>query len=359
MATDTRFAVIGAGSVGQSTAGDLILRKLNVSGLYDRFPEFIEPIQKRGGIECHGPVVSGFAPIKNATMDMAQAVNGADVVIIDVVADAHDWIATQLAPLLKDGQIVLLHPGYLGGTLCFQRALKAAGLRAKIDLAETDNTLYGTRLVGPGKVGVRGLKKVMFISALPASRTDHVVSVLKQAFQQLQPMTNVLEVGFHNTNPYAHAPFALLNWARIEQDTGLNKIEESEWVTPMTKKLGSLMDAEKMAVLKGMGLQAHTKDEIFLMHYRGEKMKVVPDTGEFKGPVPTIPPRYVTEDVPSALVPMASIARKVGVPTPVLDLLINLASLVKGVDYWKEGRTLEKMGLADKSIKEILAIVNA
>src|SRR4030042_616722 len=121
MATDTRFAVIGAGSVGQSTAGDLVLRKLNVSGLYDRFPEFIEPIQKRGGIECHGPVVSGFAPIKNATTDMGQAVNGADVVIIDVVADAHDWIATQLAPLLKDGQILLLHPGYLGGTLCFQR----------------------------------------------------------------------------------------------------------------------------------------------------------------------------------------------------------------------------------------------
>ena len=118
------------------------------------------------------------------------------------------------------------------------------------------------------------------------------------------------------------------------------------------------MDAEKVAILSAIGLRAYNRDELSQMHYRGEKMPVVSPTGEFPEPMPTVPPRYITEDVPMALVPIAEMASKVGVPTPVLDLLIDLAGLVKETDFRKQGRTLEKMSLADKSVKEILAIVN-
>jgi len=44
----------------------------------------------------------------------------------------------------------------------------------------------------------------------------------------------------------------------------------------------------------------------------------------------------------------------VGVHTPVIDAIINLGSSVCSEDFWKTGRTLESIGLADLESKQIL-----
>ncbi len=67
----------------------------------------------------------------------------------------------------------------------------------------------------------------------------------------------------------------------------------------------------------------------------------------------TVYNRYITEDIPMSLVPIASLGRLVGVPTPAIDSIILLGSILHGVDYWAEGRTVESLGLAGKSLKEI------
>jgi opine dehydrogenase len=54
----------------------------------------------------------------------------------------------------------------------------------------------------------------------------------------------------------------------------------------------------------------------------------------------------------------ASLGWKLGVETPVVEMIIGLASLVKGVDFWQEGRTVERAGLASLSRGEILRLVN-
>src|SRR5947207_4933467 len=156
-------------------AGDLVLHGFDVCGLYDRYPQAVTPVQERGGIELVGDVLTGFAPIANATTDIARAVKGAEVIAVVVPAFAHEWIAGELAPHLENGQIVLLTPGYPGGSLLFRGVLEAHGLRAQIDLAETNLIVYATRIVGPAQVGVKAIKRVLWVSALPASRTQHVL----------------------------------------------------------------------------------------------------------------------------------------------------------------------------------------
>ena len=59
------------------------------------------------------------------------------------------------------------------------------------------------------------------------------------------------------------------------------------------------------------------------------------------------------EDTLCDLVPTASIGRMLGVDTPVIDMIIDLESLMLGKDFKKEGRTVEKLGLAGKTIEEI------
>ena len=63
--------------------------------------------------------------------------------------------------------------------------------------------------------------------------------------------------------------------------------------------------------------------------------------------------RYITEDVPCSLVPMSSLGKKFGVPTPTTDSLIALASAMHGCNYMEEGRTVEKLGIADLDLKQI------
>ena len=63
--------------------------------------------------------------------------------------------------------------------------------------------------------------------------------------------------------------------------------------------------------------------------------------------------RYVNEDVPNGLVPVSSFGKLLGLPTPTIDSLILLASTMNRTDYAASGRTIDKMGLAGKSVKQI------
>jgi opine dehydrogenase len=55
---------------------------------------------------------------------------------------------------------------------------------------------------------------------------------------------------------------------------------------------------------------------------------------------------------------MSSLGRVAGVATPVIDGLIALASAMLGRDFRGEGRNLEALGLAGRSVAEIRALAH-
>jgi opine dehydrogenase len=55
---------------------------------------------------------------------------------------------------------------------------------------------------------------------------------------------------------------------------------------------------------------------------------------------------------------MASFARLVGVPTPLMDAIITLASVINEEDYRQTGRSLESLGLSGKPPYEIINYVS-
>lgn len=58
-----------------------------------------------------------------------------------------------------------------------------------------------------------------------------------------------------------------------------------------------------------------------------------------------------------SLVPLSSIGNMLGSPTPTLDMVIDLASILHDRDYRAIGRTVESLGIAGLNIKEIHRIV--
>lgn len=58
-----------------------------------------------------------------------------------------------------------------------------------------------------------------------------------------------------------------------------------------------------------------------------------------------------------SLVPIASLGEMLGVPCPAIRSIITLAELMHERDYWADGRTVESMGIAGMSVKQIRRVV--
>lgn len=59
-----------------------------------------------------------------------------------------------------------------------------------------------------------------------------------------------------------------------------------------------------------------------------------------------------------SLVPISSLGAMLGVRTPAIDMIIELGSILHSTDYRVSGRTVESLGLAGLSVKQIRQMVS-
>jgi opine dehydrogenase len=59
-----------------------------------------------------------------------------------------------------------------------------------------------------------------------------------------------------------------------------------------------------------------------------------------------------------SLVPIAALGQRYGVSVRAMDSIIRLACIVHQTDYWRRGRTLDKLGIEQLSVNELARYVN-
>jgi hypothetical protein len=79
-----------------------------------------------------------------------------------------------LAPLLRDGQVILLIQGNTGGSLVVRCALDAAGCRAAVDIAEMDNYPFSNWRLSPTRIRPIVKKRWLQIATFPGRRITDV-----------------------------------------------------------------------------------------------------------------------------------------------------------------------------------------
>jgi opine dehydrogenase len=99
-------AIIGAGIGGIYLAAELGVAGYKLR-LHDLDDARLADIRAFGGIDVEGDR-PGFAAVEHATGDLRSAVDGTDAVIVVTGGNAQATVARSLAPLLRDGQIILL-----------------------------------------------------------------------------------------------------------------------------------------------------------------------------------------------------------------------------------------------------------
>ncbi len=356
------IAVLGAGNAGITAAAHLALRGYRVR-LASRSNERLGPIREQGFIELMGVAGEGKARLESVTSDLREAVEGADLVMLSVAGPGIEHYARSLATLLVPHQIVFLNPGQCGGALEFHHALRRSGFSGELNVGESNTLTYGCRVVGPAKAWAYVLVAKVMFSALPARNTEAILQMLRPIYPALEPAPNVLYTSMHYLNGILHPPGMVCNAGWIEHTHGKFRYY-FEGTTPAVARIIEQVDHERMEILTSLGLKGRSFIDMFFEH--GYTTRDAWETrsvySAFQSSEPnkprqapeTLHHRYMEEDVPFGLVPMAEFAALAGVVVPTVDALITLGSVLMQTDYRAKGRNAMRMGIVGKHLPEIL-----
>lgn len=354
-----KVAVIGAGNGGQVLAAYLAFRGLDVA-LYNRSYKRIAPIIQNGKIRMEG-YVQGEVKISFATTDIAETVKGRKLIMVVVPAFAHREIAEKLSPHLEDGQIILLNPGRTGGAMEFKQTLKRHNVTKDVVVAEAQTFIFASRMSNPGVVKIFRIKNAVPISALPATRNQELKKVMEEVMPEFEVVPNVIYTSFNNIGAVFHPAVLLLNAARIETTAG--KFEfYLEGISPSVARVLEAIDKERCKVMAAFGVEPMTAKDWLNYAYDviGKDLyEAIHNNAGYQGILapPSIVNRYILEDVPMSLVPISSFGKLLGIETPTIDAVIQIANVMMERNFWIEGRTVDSLGLSNATLDQIIRFV--
>jgi opine dehydrogenase len=352
-----RIAVVGAGNGGKASAVDLKLHGKHVR-LFE-FPEFranIEGLIENPTLTATG-AVNGQVRLDMVTTDLAEAVAGADTIMICTQALVQERIAKELAPIVQSHQLIILNPGSTGGALLLAKVFRESGLTKLPVIVETATLTYGCRAKGAAVEIAVKVNRVVY-GTLPASALGTVGGELEALYPGLVRAASVLEAGLNNANPVIHPAITILNAARIENE-GDRTFFYGDGVSPTVARLIQKLDEERMALLRAFGYPAQSDPETSVeqgyasstdyhdCYKKGEGFK------SFRNPN-TLNNRYFHEDIGMGLVLFCSLGKMLGIPTPTCEAVVKMGGVLMNEDFFKKNaRTVESLGLARRALPEV------
>lgn len=396
------IAVLGGGAVGKTCAADMKLAGREVR-LFDMMP-FAETtlanVEKTGilldGVQhnlyCFER--SGRAFFDMVTSDMARAVKGAGLIVIAAPAFAHEPFFKQLVPLLEDGQVIHIFTDNYA-SLLLRKIMRETGCTKKVIIGGWSSAPYGTRIENINgfafpHVGVKYRAITLRGATLPMSDIDDFMESSKylpciDAVTQgngPESGVTVLDIGFSNINPVIHVPATILgvstmeNWGKIFGD--FDKTGYSMYKHALCQSICEVQYQfyeEEKAIAKAIGVATPTysyesffsRRSILTQEYMGlnkeGKDNVVfpldePSSEGNTGPN-SIHHRYLTEDVPVGCKIYHDLGVQYGVPTPIIDSMIVLASAMHKKNFFETSKySLAYLGIDNMSKDNLLNYLN-
>jgi opine dehydrogenase len=357
-----KVAVLGSGNGGCAVAFDWALHGHDV-GIFDfeRFPANLAAIAAQGGIRSTGQL-EGFEEIRYAGHDVAQALDGADLIFAVSPAFATEPIAAAAQPHLRPGQNIVVCPSSCAGGLVFKTKLGLALDDDTYNIGETSTLPYAVRVTEPGVMRVfLKLEAGLSVAAVPRAGTAELHAVLSEVYPGITAAESVLLTTLQNGNPVIHPAVTLLNAALIERTGGAFDFYE-QGVTASVGRLIEAVDSERLALGAALGVTVQSDPEMGIV--QGYMVEENYSTGYSAAPgfrgiraQSKLDNRYLTEDVGFGMVFLSDLGRQIGVATPVMDAIIQVASVVMGRDFRGERRrTMATAGLSDHTVEQLRAL---
>ena len=338
--------IIGGGNGALAFAAYFALRG-HTARLWE-FPEFrsgLTRVYEKQSIDVTG-VLEGEAEVR-CHETLADALDGATILMAVLPAFAHARLAREIAPFLREDMILVLNPGRTGGALEVAAILREQGIR--IPVAETQSLLFACRRQGEQGIHIGGIKSFLRVGVFPADRTEAVMSRIVNLIPPFRAVPDVLTTSFGNIGAMFHPASAMLNVGLLE--SGRTYDYYGETMTPGVVAVIEKADAERMSLARAAEAEVFSAQTWLHESYElatdslYSMLRSNPAYRGIAGPS-GIRIRYITEDVPTGLVPLEAFGRMYGIATPTISSLISLAHVLTDTDYRTSGRTLERLGIA-------------
>lgn len=348
-----KITVLGSGHGGFAMASDL-----KYSG-YDVVLSSVSPHNSKlkmfkilGNIKIEGMFSKYENPVVIPTdfieEDTEQAIKRADVIMINTPAFAQDVYEELIGKFGRKGQIIVFPCGGFSA-VNFNNYLKDIKREKDFYICETGSFIYTTKLTGLGSILIKSMKsKVMFASVNPKD-TDYTLKIMNEIYPQFYKAENIWQTSFSNPSSTLHTITTLCNMSRIEQ---MGSYKNSFYdITPAVARIIEKVDKERCEIASYFFKNVMSVTEIMCSLYNIKYDNIydtIKNIGAFKIQYApnNLKHRYITEDVPYSLVPISTIGKKLGIETPNMDSIINIASMSNNVDYFRAGRNADKIGFS-------------
>lgn len=362
-----KVSVVGAGNGGMTAAYHFAKKGYSVC-IYDsrEFDVQIKAIKNNGGIKALEKahdcpmILGGFETDITATTDEKIVAEFSDLIVIICPSFAQQLLFEKILPYLKNNQKIILMPGNYAG-LVLDKVV--SDKRKGLDLTFIDaiSIPWATRIEKPGEITIMGIKQFLPVSIFPKKKqTNELIDQLNDLLPiPIEVLDNPLIAGLENINFGGHPLLTVLNMGLLENFDG-DFCYYRDCCSKATSNACAVMDKERISVGEAFGFKLRTELEAMNILY-DDNCKTVYEFNRASSTHSKInkapnssKARYITEDVPYLMVPCYELACLAGIKVPIIESCINLANAYNGDDYFENGRTLEKMGLNNLSIEEIL-----
>jgi opine dehydrogenase len=356
-----RIAVLGAGGGGLAVAYEWASHGHEVA-LYAQHAHehHLVPVRTRGGIQAEGKL-EGFVSLATVTTNIAEALDGVEVVFVVGPAYATEPFGRDTLGHLRPGMTVVVCPSSCVGSLAFKHA---AGLDLRdesVVVGETSTLPYAARASMHASVRIfHRFDTGLSAAAAPRSNTPRLLEILRQVYPNTDEAAGIFQTTLQNGNPVIHPAVTLLNAALIER-TGGDFMFYEEGITDAVGRLMEAVDDERRSVARALGVQILAEPDLGVR--QGYMRESNYTTGYSTAPgfrgikaQDELHHRYLTEDVGYSMVFLTDLARHLSVPTPTMDAVIRIASIVVGEDFVGDrARTMDKMGLSGLTREQLAA----
>lgn len=319
-----RVAVLGAGPVGQALACGCLAAECEVT-LYTAFEPERSALAAPGALTIRGEHLVGTYRVGDSSTSQPAVglrtgiddhVTEADAIVIATPAIAHGTCAGLLARRLHADQLVVLVPGRPFGAVEVARSLRRFAAPALPTIVELATSPYRVQSSEPGALTIAAIDAEVPTAALPNRSTDAAVQRLGAILPMLTPARGVLETSFSDSSAITDVPPALLR--------------------------------EPAAVVR----QVDDERRRVAFAYGVRDLPAAPTDDEAPSPL-GLDDSAFHDALCCSLVPLVSAGALAGVPTPTAAALVDLASVLKGLDYARHGRSLASLGLDRFSPDEV------
>ena len=348
-----KIAILGGGHGAYAAAADLSENGHEVR-LWRRDAQALLPVQQTGSITLKDGRGVRDVPIALATADIAEALRGAELILLPTPATAQDDIAAAMAPHLVDGQVVFLAPGTFGSYVA-ARQVQAAGNRAEVLWAETGTLPYLARKHGEREVNVTVRAVRLPTGVYPERHAARAIELIRRAYPSVHGCGNALSGALMNAGPVIHPPLMVMNAAPLQHFERWDI--HNEGTQRAVRDVTDRLDLERVAIRSAHGHGAphypradHYNNDQWMY---GDAHKKLVKSGDWRETIDLYTHRYITEDVVLGLAFMASAARHAGVDAPIAHGILAIVGGFLGRDLRLGPRTFESLGLAGLTPSEL------